>query len=53
MGLDRKKVTAVGRSYYCFGIFYFGVDSIFEEVAGFSPFMVSLGKNTVFIISCV
>ena len=22
---------------YCFGIFYFGVDSIFEEVAGFSP----------------
>ena len=30
-------------------IFTFGVDSIFEEVAGFSPFMVSTIKNIVFI----
>ena len=28
-------------------------DSIFEEVAGFYPFMVSLIKNIVFILSCV
>ena len=33
--------------------FTFGVDSISEEVAGFSPFMVSSRKNTVFIVSCV
>ena len=33
--------------------FTFGADSISEEVAGFSPFMVSPRKNTVFIVSCV
>ena len=33
--------------------FTFGVDSIFEEVAGFSLFMVSLRKNIMFIVSCV
>ena len=27
--------------------------SIFEEVVGFSPFMVSSRKNTMFIVSCV
>ena len=31
--------------------FTLGADSIFEEVVGFSPFMVSLRKNTVFIVS--
>ena len=31
----------------------FGADSILEEVAGFSPFMVSPRKNTVFIVSCL
>ena len=36
-----------------FGDFLFGVDSISEEVAGFSPFMVSPSKNTMFIVSCV
>ena len=51
--LDKKKVTAVGRSLTVLGIFYFGVDSISEEVVGFSPFMVSLRKNTMFIVSCV
>ena len=35
-----------------FSGFTFGVDSIFDEVAGFSPFMVSSRKNTVFIVSC-
>ena len=33
--------------------FTFGADSIFEEVAGFSPFMVSPRKNIVFIVSFV
>ena len=33
--------------------FTFGVDYISEEVAGFSPFMVSLRINTMFIIFCV
>ena len=33
--------------------FTFGADSISKEVAGFSPFMVPLRKNTVFIVSCV
>ena len=32
--------------------FTFGADSISEEFARFSPFMVSLRKNIVFIISC-
>ena len=45
--------------YYCreiillFWGFTLGADSIFEEVVGFSPFMVSPRKNTVFIVSCV
>ena len=52
LGLGRKKVTTVRRSSYCFG-FTFGVDSISEEVAEFSPFMVSSRKNIVFIVSCV
>ena len=33
--------------------FHFGVDSIFEEVARFSPIMVSTRKKIVFIVSCV
>ena len=33
--------------------FTFGVDSISEEVVGFSPFMVSPMIKTVFIVSCV
>ena len=33
--------------------FTFCADSISEEVVGFSPFMVSLMKKTVFIVSCV
>ena len=42
--LDRKKVTVVVRSLTILGS-TFGVDSISEEVAGFSPFMVSLRKK--------
>ena len=33
--------------------FNFGADSISGEVVGFSPFMVSPRKNTVFIVSCL
>ena len=53
MGLDKKKVTVVERSLTVLGNFYFGVESISEEVVGFSPFMVSPRKNTLFIVSCV
>ena len=52
MGLDQNKVTAVERSLTVLGS-TFGVDSIFDEVAGFSPFMVSPRINIVFIVSCV
>ena len=30
---------------YCFGIFYFGADSISEEVVGFSPLWFPQGKT--------
>ena len=53
LGLDKKKITAVERSLTVLGFYYFGADSIFKEVVGFSPFMVSLMKNTMFIISFV
>ena len=36
-----------------FSGFTFGVDSISEEVVGFSPFMVSPRINIVFIVSGV
>ena len=52
LGLDKKKVTVVGRSLTILGS-NFGVDSIYEEAAGFSPFMVSPRINTVFIVSYV
>ena len=38
---------------FMFSGFNFGADSIYEEVVGFSPFMVSPRINTVFIVSCV
>ena len=50
--IDRKKVIVVKRSLTILGS-TFGVYSISEEVAGFSPFMVSPRKNIVFIVSCV
>ena len=51
--LDKKKITAVERSLIVLVFYYFGDDSISEEVAGFSPFMVSPRKNFVFIVSGV
>ena len=53
MGLDKNKVTAIGRSLTVLGFYYFGANSISKEVAGFSPFRVSPRKNNVFIVSCV
>ena len=43
-GTRKRETTAVGRSSYCFWGFYFGVDSISEEVAGFSPLWFPRGK---------
>ena len=36
-----------------FSSFTFGADSIFEEVAGFSPLWFPRGKFFVFLVSCV
>ena len=54
LGLVKKKITAVGRSLTVWGFYYFGVDSISEEVVGFYPFMVSLRKkNCVHRLLCL
>ena len=52
MGQERERLLLSGDHLTVLG-FTFGVDSISKEVAGFSPFMVSPRKNTVFIVSCV
>ena len=52
MGLERKRLV-LSRDHLTVLGFYFGANSISEEVAGFSPFMVSPTKNIVFIVSCV
>ena len=52
LGLERKRLLLSGDRLTILG-FYFGTDSISEEVVGFSPFMVSQRKNIVFIVSCV
>ena len=52
MGLERKRLLLSGDHITVLG-FTFGSDSISEEFAGFYPFMVSLRKNTVFIVSFV
>ena len=53
LGLEKNKTTAVGSASYCFWGLTSYVDSIFEEVVGFSPFMVSPIKNIVFIVCYV
>ena len=47
LGLDKKKTTAVESASY-----YFGADSISEEVAGFSPLWFPRGKLFVSLVSC-
>ena len=51
-GLDKKKTTAVGSASCCFLVLPFCVDSIFEEVAGFSPLWFPRGKLFVSLVSC-
>ena len=62
VGTRERETTAVGRSSYYFGVLLLVLIlslrklwgfSISEEVVGFSPFMVSPRKNTVFIVFCV
>ena len=48
-----ERETEAVEIIFMFSGFTFGVDSISEEVVGFSPFMVSPRINTVFIVSCV
>ena len=50
LGLEIKRLLLSGDHLTVLG-FTFGVDSISEEVAGFSLFMVSPRKNTMFIVS--
>ena len=44
VGATNKEATAVRISSYCFGGFSIGVDSISEEVSGFSPLWFPRGK---------
>ena len=52
MGLERKRLLLSG-DHFTVLVFTFGADYISEEVVGFSPFMVSPRRNTVFIVSCI
>ena len=52
LGQGRKRLLMSRDHLTVFG-FHFGVDSISEEVAGFSPFMVSSRKNTVHCLLCL
>ena len=51
-GMERKRLLLLGDNLIVVG-FTFGADSISKEVVGFSPLMVSLSKNTMFIVYCV
>ena len=53
LSVRERETTAVRRSSLCFGILYFGVDSISEEVTGFSPLWFPRGKFFVSLVSCV
>ena len=50
---EREREREAVEIIFMFLGFTFSVDSISEEVVGFSPFMVSLRINNVFIVSCV
>ena len=53
LSVRERETAAVWRSSYCFGLFYFGANSISEEVAGFSPLWFPRGKLFVSLFSCV
>ena len=50
--MRERETAAVGRSSYCFLVLPFCVDSISEEVAGFSPLWFPRGKLFVSLVSC-
>ena len=50
--MQERETAAVGSASYCFGVLPFCVDSISEEVAGFSPLWFPLGKLFVSLVSC-
>ena len=49
---SERETTIVGRSSLCFQVLIFGADSIFEEVARFSPLWFPQGKFFVSLVSC-
>ena len=58
MGQERERerereTTAVGRSSYYFWGFTYGVDSISEEVVGFSPLWFTRGKTSCSLSLCL
>ena len=53
LSVRERETAAVRRSLTVLGIFYFGVDSISEEVAGFSPLWFPRGKFFVSLVSFV
>ena len=53
LGQERERDDCYREIILLFWNFTFGVDSISEEVVGFSPFMVSPRKKNVFIVLCL
>ena len=53
LSVRERETAAAGDHLTVFWFYLFGADSISEEVVGFSPFMVTLRINTMFIVSCV
>ena len=53
LGLDKKKITAVGRSLTVLGFYYFGTISISKEVAGFSLYGFPKKKHCVHCLLCL
>ena len=45
VGIRERETTTIGISSYCFGGFYFGANSISEEVARFSPLWLPREKT--------
>ena len=50
---DNRETAAVKEIIFMFSGFTFSVDSISEEVAGFSPLWFPRGKFFVSLVSCV
>ena len=53
LGLERKRLLLSGYHLTIFGAFLFGVDSISEEVAGFSPLWFPKGKYLFYCLMCL